>query len=324
MSRLAFIFRTDVHTADRSPDSWKADYPAEIWSNLEQIGELARKHDCAAVLDGGDFFHIKASTRNSHGLVVKVAEIHASYPCPVFSIEGNHDITYNNLESIDRQPLGVLFASGVFNLLRDHVFEDGNLKVRVVGMPYKVDRTLQELRAIRKQEGDTNLIALVHALAGEKPPDHVEDFFGEPVFRYDRLIAKNGPDCWCFGHWHRDQGIVEIKGRQFVNQGAVSRGALIKENLERQPKVALIEVTEEGVTVTPLPLKVAPASEVFDVAKKERREKEGAIIEQFAAKLQASGQIDPSEDIEASVRALGFDADIRDLALEYLERARSQ
>ena len=190
-------------------------------------------------------------------------------------------------------------------------------------MPYKVDRTLKELRAIKKQEGDEALIALVHALAGENPPDHVEDFFGEPVFRYDRLIAKEGPDCWCFGHWHKDQGIVEIKGRHFVNQGAVSRGALVRENLERDPKVALIEVTEDGVTVTPIPLKVAPATEVFDLEKKERREREGAIIEQFAAKLQASGEIDPSADIEQTVRTMAFDADVRDLALEYLEKVRT-
>lgn len=323
MSRVAFIFRTDVHAADRGPESWKADYPAEIWSSLEQIGELAREHKCQAVLDGGDFFHLKAPTRNSHGLMVKVAEIHAAYPCPTYSIEGNHDIVYNNLESIERQPLGVLFASGVFRNLREEVFEDGPLRVRVVGMPYKVDRSLKELRAIKKQEGDEALIAVVHALAGENPPDHVEDFFGEPVFRYDRLIAKGGPECWCFGHWHKDQGIVEVKGRQFVNQGAVSRGALVRENLEREPKVALIEVTEEGVKVTPIPLKVAPATEVFDLEKKERREREGAIIEQFAAKLQASGEIDPSADIEQTVRTMAFDAAIRDLALEYLEKARS-
>ena len=99
-----------------------------------------------------------------------------------------------------------------YDAVGEHVFEDGDLRVRVVGMPYKQDRSLKDLRAIKKQDGDAALIALVHALAGEKPPDHIEDFFGEPVFRYDRLIAKNGPDCWCFGHWHQDQGIVEVEG----------------------------------------------------------------------------------------------------------------
>ncbi len=58
MSVIRFIFRTDVHVSDRSPASWKGDYPAEVWANLEQVGELAREHGALAVLDGGDYFHV--------------------------------------------------------------------------------------------------------------------------------------------------------------------------------------------------------------------------------------------------------------------------
>jgi DNA repair exonuclease SbcCD nuclease subunit len=108
MSRVAFVFRTDTHVSDRSPASWKGDYPSEIWSNLDQIGQLALKHGAAAVLDGGDFFHVKAASKNPHALVAKSAQIHRSYPCPTFCVEGNHDISYNNLETLERQPLGVL------------------------------------------------------------------------------------------------------------------------------------------------------------------------------------------------------------------------
>ncbi len=327
MSRLAFLFRTDVHVADKSPDSWKGDYAAEIWSNLEQIGELAKKHNCAAVLDGGDFFHVKAATKNSHGLVARVAEIHAQYPCPTYSIEGNHDITYNDLDSVERQPLGVLYAAKVFRPLRDELFQSGSLRVRVVGAPYKVDRELKDLRAIKKQPGDSALLAVVHALAGKAPPDHVEDFLGEPVFRYDHLIARGGPDVWMFGHWHKDQGIECIEDRTFINQGAVSRGALVRENLERTPKVALIEVSAAGIEVTPLPLKVRPAVEVFDLEKKARRERETEVINQFAEKVQ-SIVVDSAEDVDAGVSSLEgtaeFDADIIALARHYLQRARGE
>lgn len=327
MSRIAFIFRTDVHAADKSPDSWKGDYPGEIWSNLEQIGALARKHNCRAVLDGGDFFHVKSATKNSHGLVTRIAEIHSAYPCPVYSIEGNHDITYNDLESVERQPLGVLYATGVFRHLRDELFEDGALRVRVVGFPYKSDRDLKELRSARKQPNDSALLAVVHALAGKKPPDHVEEFFGEPVFQYDRLIARDGPDAWMFGHWHRDQGIEQIDGRYFINQGAVSRGSLVRENLERTPKVALVEVTEHGVKVTSIPLVVAPAVDVFDLEKKERRERENAVINQFAEKIHNTVVVDTSADIASNVDAFeseGFEPDVIALTRHYLQLARGQ
>ena len=198
MSRLAFLFRTDTHVWDRSPESWKGDYPSETWSNLEQVGQLALKHDVAAVLDGGDFFHVKAASKNPHALVARAAQVHRSYPCSTYCIEGNHDIQYNNLDSVDLQPLGVLYAAGVFQHLREQVFTDGSLRVRVVGVPYSPTRSLDDLRAIQKQPGDTFLIAVVHALAGKNPPAQVEDFFHEPVFRYENLATPGGPDVWCF------------------------------------------------------------------------------------------------------------------------------
>jgi DNA repair exonuclease SbcCD nuclease subunit len=324
MSRLAFIFRTDVHQSDRSPASWKGDYQAEVWDCLDQIGELARKYKADGVLDGGDYFHVKAATRNSHGIVAQTAEVHRGYPCPTYHTPGNHDIAYNNLDTTGKQPLGVLYAAGVFHQLGEHVFEGGGLRVRLVGVPYNPKRTLEELRQLKKEPGEV-MIALVHALAAEKPPAHVEDFYGDPVFRYGDLVYDGGPDIWCFGHWHKAQGVVELQGRYFVNPGAVSRGALVRENLERVPQVALIEVTDKGVTVGTIPLTVPPAADVFDLERKERRETESQVIEGFIEHLQEGVDADPAASVEDNIGALvDFASDVRSLALDYLRRARGE
>lgn len=319
---LSFLFRTDVHVSDRSPESWKGNYVEEIWSNLRQIGELAKKHGAAAVLDGGDFFHVKAPTQNSHRLVAQVALIHQAYPCPVYCVEGNHDIKYNNLETLSDQPLGVLYNARVFNHLRDETFEKDGVKVRVVGVPYSPFRTVADLQAIRKH-GDEYLLAIVHALAGENPPSTVEEFFGEPVFRYEELIVDGGPDCWMFGHWHQDQGAVKIRERWFVNQGAVSRGALSRENLTRTPKVALIDVRPEGIDVTTIPLLVADASEVFDLERKQLRDEETKSIEQYVERIKLELTSDQDLSVEDTIRGLTFARDVHDAALDYLQRARN-
>lgn len=319
---LVFLFRTDVHVSDRSPESWKGDYVAEIWSSLQQIGELAAKNGAVAVLDGGDFFHVKAPTQNSHRLVAQVALLHQGYPCPVYCVEGNHDIKYNNLETLADQPLGVLYNSRVFRHLRDETFTCDDVKVRVVGVPYSPFRTVKELQSIRKQ-GDERLIAVVHALAGENPPSTVEEFFGEPVFRYEELIVDGGPDCWMFGHWHQDQGAIKIRDRWFVNQGAVSRGALSRENLTRIPKVALISVRSEGVEVSTVPLSVAPASEVFDLERKQERDEESKSIEQYVERIKMELTTDHDLSVEDTIRGLSFARDVHEAALEYLQRARS-
>lgn len=325
MGRVSFLYRTDVHVADRSPVSWKGDYPAEIWDNLEQVGKMAVDREVTAVLDGGDFFHVKAASRNPHALVTRTARLHEKYgKSKVFCIEGNHDIAYNNLETLDKQPLGVLYATNVFNLLREEVFKDNGVTVRVVGVPYSPFRTLSELLAIQKKPGDDILIAVVHALAGENPPPMVQEFFNEPVFKYSDLVTRDGPDVWCFGHWHKDQGIVEIEGKRFVNQGALSRGALINENLTRVPKIAYIEVTPGKVIVEPMPLIVVPASDVFDLERKERHEKEGRDIDQFVQRLQADANFDPSASIEDNIQTLGFAAEVKQVVLDYLERARAE
>jgi len=320
MSKLSFIFRTDVHASDRSPESWKGDYPAEIWSSLEQIGKMT--DGITAVLDGGDFFHVKAPNRNSHDLTRRVTAIHKLYKCPVYSIMGNHDISHNNIESLDRQPLGVIYEAGVFRHLKEEVFKVDDLQVRVVGVSYKLDLTLDELLAIQKKPGDNFLIAVVHALATEMPSAKVEEFLKESVFRYSDLVTPNGPDLWSFGHWHKDQGVVNIKGKYFVNQGAVSRGALTHENTQRIPQVTLMEFSLSGIKVKALPLNVAPAEEVFDFEKKERVESERHSIDAFIERLQEDLTFNSEDTVEANIQALNFAAEVRNLALEYLEQAR--
>jgi len=210
----------------------------------------------------------------------------------------------------------------VFRHLREAVFEDGGLRVRVVGVPYDPRRSLADLLAIQKKPGDDFLVAVVHALASENPPSKVEDFFGEPVFRYADLATPDGPDVWMFGHWHRDQGIVELAGKRFVNQGAVSRGALTRENTERAPKVSLVEFSPSLIQTTEHPLVVAPAADVFDMERKERGEAEARSIDAFVQLLQADASFDPTKTIESNIEAMDFAADVRELALKYLAQPR--
>jgi predicted phosphodiesterase len=236
-------------------------------------------------------------------------------------VPGNHDIRYNNLETLERQPLGTLYASKVFEQLDERVFEDGDLRVRVVGVPYNPNLTLNELMGIQKKKGDTHLIAVVHALASLNPPTSVEDFWNEPVFSYESLVSRNGPDVFMFGHWHKDQGVEVVGGKYFVNQGALSRGSLVRENLERNPKVALIEFDGSGLRVETFKLAVAPAEDVFDLEKKAVQERERQDIDQFVQRLVSEGEVDPNQTIEENIKSLDFADDVRAEALKYLEMA---
>lgn len=325
----SFLFRTDVHVMDRSPDSWKGDYEQEVFSNLEQIGRIAREREVTAILDGGDFFHVKAASRNSHALVRHVIDVHKAYPCPVYSIEGNHDLQYHNMGTLERQPLGVLYAAGIFHPLRDETFCSGNHSVRVVGIPYSPSRSLADLQAVSK-DSETHLVCLVHALATMGRRRSADGFVGESIFDYADLVSNHSPDLWAFGHWHKDQGVsslLDTSGRSvsFVNQGAVSRGALSSDNLDRTPKVAIFSFEDDNPepSVELIELEVAPSHEVFDLEKKSRQEVRDEAIGRFVTDLVNEGALEAGRSVEETLNKLDFARDVREGAVEYLERARS-
>jgi DNA repair exonuclease SbcCD nuclease subunit len=288
---VRFVFRTDVHLSDRSPSSWKASYYDEVLSNLRQVADIARNVDAHAVLDGGDFFHVKAPHKNSHAMVAEAIRLHREdYPCKVFSVVGNHDMQYNNLDTVEKQPLGVLYSSKALIPLTEEVFDSGGVRVRVVGCPYVPDRTLESLTTIRKKPGDDFLVLIVHALASEAPPSSVVEFFGEPVFRYEDLIsttATDGPDVICFGHWHKDQGIRVLNNVHFVNPGSLARGSLSFETLNRTPQAVIIELGSD-IRTTAHPLIVAPAEDVFNMEVKEEKDREATKIAAFLEDLRTN------------------------------------
>ncbi len=71
-------------------------------------------------------------------------------------------------------------------------------------------------------------------------------------------------------------------------------------------------------------MKVAPADMVFDLDRKERHDQEIEVIDQFVARLESNAiSFDPALEVATNIQNLAYAADVREMALEYLERARS-
>jgi DNA repair exonuclease SbcCD nuclease subunit len=318
---ISFLVRTDVHINDRPPESRCDDYLETVLGKLKQIGDIAREREVDAVLDNGDFFHNKAASRNSHLLVRKVADLHrAYYPCPVYENPGNHDFPYANVDYVEKQPLGVLFSTGIFERMTDHTFEDGDLKVRVVGFPYKVEFDAFEFDIERGDEDV--LIVAAHTYAS---PTGTESFGKEQFLSYQDL-AECTPDVFIFGHLHVDQGIQMVKGKPFFNLGSLTRGSLTNDNLERTPRIGYLRIEkvdgEVEITTEPIPIEVKPSSEVFDLEKHERIKQERKDIDQFIDTLSRSASVDEEDNIRKAIEGLeDFDHDVRNRALRYLEAA---
>ena len=319
---INLVWRTDVHLSDRAPSSRTDDWADAVFDKLGQVRDLAREVGAAAIIDGGDFFHIKSPGRNSHALVNRTAEHHSTYPCPVYCTPGNHDSVYGDYAFLPQQPLGVLYSTGVYKRLYDEheaVFTHDGITVRVVGIPYHgTTYDMERFTSIVKGDEDI-LICVAHVLASHKGGTMFE---GEDIVKYADLV-DTAPDVYLFGHWHKDQGVEEIGGKQFVNIGSLTRGALSQDNMDRIPSAAVLRCTDKGVEIEVVPLNVRPAEDVFDVEGRARQVKRQVEMDSFVEAIREALQ--PTEGEQTLTEAVAGMSDvpneIRERALAYLESA---
>ena len=319
---INLVWRTDVHLSDRAPSSRTDDWADAVFDKLGQVRDLAREVGAAAIIDGGDFFHIKSPGRNSHALVNRTAEHHSTYPCPVYCTPGNHDSVYGDYAFLPQQPLGVLYSTGVYKRLYDEheaVFTHDGITVRVVGIPYHgTTYDMERFTSIVKGDEDI-LICVAHVLASHKGGTMFE---GEDIIKYADLV-DTAPDVYLFGHWHKDQGVEEIGGKQFVNIGSLTRGALSQDNMDRIPSAAVLRCTDKGVEIEVVPLNVRPAEDVFDVEGRARQVKRQVEMDSFVEAIREALQ--PTEGEQTLTEAVAGMSDvpneIRERALAYLESA---
>jgi exonuclease SbcC len=319
---IKLVWRTDVHLSDRAPISRTDDWATTVFGKLDQVRRVAMKVGAAAILDGGDFFHIKSPGRNSHELVRRTVEHHADYPCPVYCTPGNHDSVYGDYSFLPQQPLGVLFAGGTFNRLYDEheaIFEAAGTKVRVVGIPYHgTCYDMDRFHSIEKGDEDV-LVCVAHVLASKKGGKMFE---GEDIVKYKDLL-DTAPDVYLFGHWHKDQGITEMGGKTFINIGSLTRGALSQDEVQRRPACVILDFQEGAVTCQTVRLRVGAPEDVFDIEKRNHQEQRQMEMDAFVASVKdslivnedsapLSGVIDSMGDVQEAVR---------ERALLYLEQS---
>ncbi len=325
MSEIRLVNSSDEHLADGTPGFRKDNYRDSILQKLAWQGEFARRFSADSFVRVGDFFHVKAANKTTMSTLAAAAGIHRRYPCPTMAIAGNHDMSQNDPETVSKQPLGVFFNAGVFRRFKDEVLTSGSMSVRVIGVEYTSDVDDDALREMVRKKGDhTYTIAYVHALAAFAPEERIQAFFNERVFDYRDLVFDGCPDAYVFGHYHKDQGIREHLGVQFVNLGAISRGALTFENLERVPKISSILCSSSGLSIEEHAIPCGDAAHVFDLEKKKVEDRARRSIDDFISKFRNERSPAPGSAIKDRMdEFMGSDYpdDLKSLMLKTIESA---
>lgn len=307
MSAIKFITFTDVHISDINPQERRGSYRDDILHKLKQIKAVGKKLNVDFFICAGDLFNLKAPMRNSHELTSMLIELFKSFPAPVYMTEGNHDLRNDSYDEFDKQPLNVIYKSGAMIQLRNKEVWDKNkeFSIKLRSFPFQENPILSDL----PKSSDNDFSVCVLHLYSTKDGG---DLFGQQLFSYPE-IAELNDDIFVLGHYHIDQGVEKLntygKDQQFINVGAISRGSLSEDNINRIPKFSLVTVTpDKKAKIQVVKLKVRPAEEAFYLERKKKQKEKIERATEFVEKLKTE-----LEDKEATTD--NIDDNIKDLKI---------
>jgi len=272
----------------------------------------------------GDIFHHKQPSRTSHATVLKLMKVAQEYD-NLWVVTGNHDIQSDRLDSLEKQPLGVLYEAGVLQEL------DGwHPTLPIFGVPWQqrwlspgtIEEAFTDWRPRAKSFGKayekmTTKNSLVVTHAPIYPPTVADNVMFELLPLPEVAEAMGNEGYLYYGHIHEPHYKFEVGGVEFANMGAISRGSLHEYNLARKIQVALW-TPEHGFTPVDVPHK--PTSEVFKLAEaKEKKETKLSLDSFLASVTDADLDISSTGAIIDHVRNMDIEDIVKETSINLLE-----
>ncbi len=255
----------DLHLASKGPSTRIDDWHATVQRKLDFVEQVALEQVVDVIGIAGDIFH-QVTLAYQAGRYAPMAQALATMKswnkqAKVVVIAGNHDLPHNRLDLVRQTPFGVLMEAGVVQpvwgpetVLRHR---DGSW---IGGVSYPV--TEEAVRAFASVEGPG--ILMLHCFANMDGGD----YFGERVFSYVELrqMVPN-VQVFHFGHDHKDHGVVMVGDRVFVQVGALLRGTLADDQVNRQPRLVVVD-TDALMATQEFLVPIEAPELVFDLAQK--------------------------------------------------------
>lgn len=286
---------------------------------LRYIAKIEKAFNIDAVVWAGDVFHHKQPSRTSHQTVFRLAEVAQEYQ-NLYVVTGNHDISNDRLDSLSKQPLGVLYQAGILKELNG--WHD---TLPIFGVPWqqhwRAPGTIDDaFKAWREDTPPHDLAkSLVVTHAPIYPPTVADNVLFDLLPLPEVSAAMWNQGSLYYGHIHEPHYKFEVDGVQYANMGAISRGSLHEYNLARKIQIALW-TPEHGFNPIDIPHK--PASEVFrlDIAAEKKEEK--MSLDSFLADVgSATLDMSATETVVEHIRSLEVSKPVKDTSIQLLEEA---
>lgn len=257
-NKLRILFLTDTHIRGNTPKNRTDDLPKTLEKKFKEVIEIVHDYNIDFLLHGGDLFD---RPDVSISIMSKFAPILNQMEVPIYIICGNHDIFGHNPDTVNRTMLGLLDALNIVKIINPDekiYLEKNNLKVQLTGSPYtyNIDKEYDKSPYI-VDEIPTDVdyaIHMVHGMLLNKP-----FIKGIPYTLVDD-IKNTKAHITLSGHYHSGFGIINIDNKYFVNPGSLIRITNSLVEINRAPKVALIDL-DKNIHIELLELKTAEKGE---------------------------------------------------------------
>lgn len=258
MIRILVI--NDVHLAPSPPSGCRDIYVADIKNMLTEARSYAIDMNIDYTVFTGDFFHAKRAGPGTPGIIRWAMELLQGWPGRRLAIVGNHDLTYEGLDSVPDQPIGCLFEDEALEWMRrDFVTTDGDITIQWSPANYHdaIDHNPANF-GLERVAGVDWAIKVAHGTL--TPPGKGYPYHTVPM----DTVPTEGMDLCLYGHPHYDVGVIEHGGCTFACLGSMGRTQNNEDERAREMRLLLVEVTKKTLDFQELPLTSAsPADALF-------------------------------------------------------------
>lgn len=346
---INLLYFGDFHLSDKSPNSRIDDYWQTEKKKIKEVLSIARKYNCKAILQPGDFLDRPKLPEKFLKEILKAFEYTPEIELrklldsgeiteqeftdrllkniPLVGTVGNHELYGGSLKSYKSTSLSFLEEIGFISIVDQEksydLISNGN-KISISGVPFDIKNIKDKNNFIlNSKKGDVDIL-LLHDNIYDKPFIETEIDWCS----VSDISKKTKADITISGHIHNGFGWLTENNKIFGNPGVLAQQSSSQSELNRPITVSIISIDKDKkITIKDIELTTPRSKDLFDFSLKERKLTESEQLQKIEEILSKTPKISSSkaEDIITELATLeNFEESILQKALETTIESKSE
>ena len=272
---MRILLTSDWHIRLKNPRYRIDDFYQTLMGKLTWLFELAKKENCKAILQGGDFFD---SPDQTNYVIIDLINLFDSYEIPIHTVAGQHDLKHRQFSNTT---LAIFKTFGCVNILDGElktntcipcIDSSGSYNVNIYGSSWEEEVPIPE-------DKDALNILVIHKMIVKDSPLWAEQ---SGYTEADTFLNKHKHfSLVVSGDNHQSFICTNNRGQILINSGSLMRTTIAQR--EHSPCVYIYDSESRKVKRFQIPIK--PIEEVMDLETADEQKERNAALEEFMSGL---------------------------------------